>query len=45
MTAAFQGLMFLFLIRREFVNALIAAAFLAFQIGLLVMALRVRPSP
>jgi hypothetical protein len=42
-TAAFLGLMLLFLARRQFVNALLAAAFLAFQLGLLVMAVRVRP--
>jgi hypothetical protein len=43
-TAAFLGVMFLFLARREFVNALIVAAFLAFQVWLLVVMLRVRPS-
>jgi len=43
-TAAFLGLMLFFLVRRQFVNALLAAAFLAFQVGLLVMTVRVRPS-
>jgi hypothetical protein len=43
MTAVFLYLILLFLVRHQSVNALLAAAFFAFQVWLLVMTVRVRP--
>jgi hypothetical protein len=44
MTAVFLYLILLFLIRHQPVNALLAAAFFAFQLWLLVMTVRLRPN-
>jgi hypothetical protein len=44
MTAVLLWLLLLSLARHQLVNALLAAAFLALQVGLLVLMVRVRPS-